>query len=84
MNRDHQQNTRNRTITGVEYTIGKKGTLNKENVKSKNFLAQNIQETSGSMKRPNLRIIGIEENKKPSLKAQKIFSTKSLKKLFII
>jgi hypothetical protein len=35
------------------------------------------------MKRPNLRIIGIEEEKKPSSKAQKMSSTKSQKKTFL-
>ena len=33
----------------------------KENVKSKMFLTQNIQEILDTMERPNLRIVGIEE-----------------------
>ena len=33
----------------------------KENVKSKKFLKQNIQEICDTMERPNLRVIGIEE-----------------------
>ena len=36
-------------------------TLAKENVKSEKFLTQNIQEIWDTMKRTNLRIIGIEE-----------------------
>ena len=35
--------------------------LIKENAKSKIFLKQNIQEILDVMKRPNIRIIGIEE-----------------------
>jgi hypothetical protein len=34
----------------------------KENIKSKKFLTQNIQEIQDTMKRPNLRIIGKEED----------------------
>ena len=44
----------------VEDTIETIYTLVKENVKSKKFLTQNIQEIWDTMKRPNLRIIGIE------------------------
>lgn len=33
----------------------------KENVKSKKHLTQNIQELCDTMKRPNVRIIGMEE-----------------------
>jgi hypothetical protein len=64
------------TISGIEDTIKVTDTLVKENVKSKQ-LTQNIQELWDSMIRPNLRIIGIEEEGKPRSKAQKIFSTKS-------
>jgi hypothetical protein len=35
------------------------------------------------MKRPNLRIIGIEEGDNPSSKSQKTSSTKSKKKIFL-
>lgn len=47
------------TISGIEDTIKVTDALVKENVKSKQ-LTQNIQELWDSMKRPNLRIIGIE------------------------
>ena len=49
----------------------------KENAKSKNLLTQNIQEIWDTMKRPNLRIIGIEEGKETQSKPWKLFSTKS-------
>ena len=40
----------------------------KENVKSKKFLTQNIQEIWDTMKKPNLRIIGIEEGEDSQFK----------------
>ena len=40
----------------------------KENTKSKKFLTQNIQEIQDTMRRPNLRIIGIEESEDSQLK----------------
>ena len=42
----------------------------KDNVTSKNFLTQNIQEICGTMKRPNIRIIG-KEGKEPHLQGPK-------------
>jgi hypothetical protein len=42
-------------------------TLVKENIKSKTFLTQNIQEICDDMKWPNVRIIGIEEGKESQL-----------------
>ena len=64
-------------ISGVEDTIEEIDSLVKENVKYNKFLAQNIQEIWDTMKRPNLRIIGIEEGEELQLKAQKTYSTKS-------
>jgi hypothetical protein len=40
----------------------------KENAKSKTLLTQNIQEIQDTMRRPNLRIIGIEESENSQLK----------------
>jgi hypothetical protein len=40
----------------------------KENVKCKKILLQNIQEIQDTMRRPNLRIIGIEESKDSQIK----------------
>jgi hypothetical protein len=45
----------------AEDTIENIDTTVKENAKSKKLLTQNIQETQDSMRRPNLRIICIEE-----------------------
>ena len=39
----------------------------KENAKSKKLLTQNIQEIQDTMRRPNLRILGIEESKNSQL-----------------
>ena len=55
-------------ISGVEDTIENIDTTVKENAKSKKLLTQNIQETQETMKRPNLRIIGIEESEDSQLK----------------
>ena len=52
-------------ITGVDDTIEDIDTSVKENTKCKKFLTQNIQDT---MKRSNLRIIGIEESEDSQLK----------------
>lgn len=40
----------------------------KENAKSKKLLTQNIQEIQDTMRRPNLRIIGIEDSEDSQLK----------------
>ena len=50
-------------ILGIEDTIDDIDTTVKENQSVKNFLTPNIQEIQDTMKRPNLRIIGIEERK---------------------
>ena len=47
-------------ILGIEDRIEKGDSSVKENVKSNKFLTQNIQELWDTMKRQNLRIIGIE------------------------
>jgi hypothetical protein len=46
----------------------KTDTTIKENVKCKKILTQNIQEIQDTMRRPNLRIIGIDENEDFKLK----------------
>ncbi|KAL6081673.1 hypothetical protein STEG23_005580 [Scotinomys teguina] len=48
-------------ISNVEDTIEEIDSAVKENTKSKKVIRQNIQEIWDTMKRPNLRIIGIEE-----------------------
>jgi hypothetical protein len=49
-------------ISGAEDSIGNIGTRIKENGKCKKILTQNIQEMQDTMRRPNLRIIGVDEN----------------------
>jgi hypothetical protein len=58
---------------GSVLSPGKKNSENidttvKENTKCKKLLSQNIQEIEDIMRRPNLRIIGIEESKDSQLK----------------
>ena len=48
-------------ISGVEDTMEEIDVSVKENVKSKKFLTQTVQEIQDNIKRQNLRIIGIEE-----------------------
>ena len=62
-------------ISSTEDTIEEIDSSVKENIKSNESLTQNIQEIWNTMKRPNLRIIGIEE--KFNSKAQKMYLTKS-------
>jgi chromosome segregation ATPase len=63
-------------ISGLEDTIKEIDTTVKENSKHKKLLTQSIQEIQDTMKRPNLRIIGIEENEDSSSKNLKMSSTK--------
>jgi hypothetical protein len=54
-------------ISGAEDTIENIDTTVKENANCKNLLTQN-QEIQDTMRRPNLRIIGIEEREDSELK----------------
>jgi hypothetical protein len=49
-------------ISGAEDLIENMDTTIKENTKCKKILTHNIQEIQDTMRRPNLRIIGIDEN----------------------
>ena len=49
-------------ISGTEDSIENMGTTIKENAKCKKILTQNIQEIQDTVRRPNLRIIGVDEN----------------------
>jgi hypothetical protein len=49
-------------ISGAEDSIENISTTIKENAKCKKILAQNIQEIQDTMRRPNLWIIGVDEN----------------------
>jgi chromosome segregation ATPase len=55
-------------ISGAEDSIKNIGTTIKENTKSKKILTQNIQKIQDTMRRPNLRIIGVDENEDFQLK----------------
>jgi hypothetical protein len=49
-------------MSWVEDTIENMDTTVKENTKCKKLLSQIIQQIQDTMRRPNLRIIGIEES----------------------
>jgi methyl-accepting chemotaxis protein len=49
-------------ISGAEDTIENIDTAVRENAKSKKLLIQNMQEIQDTMRKPNLRIICIEES----------------------
>ena len=55
-------------ISGAEDSIENISTTIKENTKRKRILTQNIQEIQDTMRRPNLRIIGVDENEDFQLK----------------
>jgi hypothetical protein len=55
-------------ISGAEDSIENIGTTIKENGKCKEILTQSIQEIQDTMGRPNLRIIGVDENEHFQLK----------------
>ena len=55
-------------ISGAEDTIGNIDSTVKENAKCIKLVTQNIQEIQNTMRRPNLRIIGIEETEDFQLK----------------
>jgi hypothetical protein len=57
-------------ISGAEDTIENIVTTVKENAKCKKLPTQNIQEIQDTMRRPNLRIIGVEESEDSQLKGQ--------------
>ena len=54
----------------------------KENNKSNKFLTQNIQEIWDTVKRPNLRIIGVEEGEDLQLKGPENIFTKIIEENF--
>ena len=55
-------------ISGAEDSIGNMDTTIKENANCKNILTQNIQKIQDKMRRPNLWIIGVDENEDFQLK----------------
>ena len=55
-------------ISGAEDSIKNMDTTIKENAKCKKILTQKIKEIQDTMRRPNLRIIGVDENEDFQLK----------------
>ena len=64
------------TISGADDSIENTCTTIKENAKCKKILTQNLQEIQDTMRRPNLQIIGVDENEDFQIKGQEISSTK--------
>ena len=56
------------TLSGEEDSIAIMGTKIEENPKCKEILTQNIEETQNTMRRPNVQIIGVDENEDFQLK----------------
>ena len=55
-------------ISGAEDSIENISTTIREHAKCKKVLTENIQETQDTMRRPNLRILGVDENEDFQLK----------------
>ena len=69
-------------VSGVEDTVEEIDTTVKENSKHKKLLTQSIQDIQDTMKRPNLRIIGIEGSKDSQLKGSENFFNKIIEENF--
>ena len=65
-------------ISKVEETIENIDTIVKENTKCKKLLTQNIKKIQDTMKRPNLRTIGIEADEESQLKGSKAIFSKTI------
>jgi hypothetical protein len=63
-------------ISGTEDSIENIDTTIKKYGKCKKIITQNIQEIKDTMRRPNLKIISIDEKEDVQLKGPVIFSTK--------
>ena len=70
-------------ISGVEDTLEEIDTTVKENSKHKKTPTQSIQEIQDTMKRPNLRIIRIEENEDSQLKGLENVFNKIIEENFL-
>jgi hypothetical protein len=66
----------------AEDTIENIDTAVKESAKCKKLLTQNIQEIQDTMRRPNLRIIGIEESEDSQLKGPVNIFNKTIEENF--
>ena len=69
-------------ISDTEDTIEEIDSLIKENSKSNKLLTQNIQEIWDTMKRPNLRIIRVEEGEELELKGTENIFNKIIEENF--
>jgi hypothetical protein len=67
----------------VEDTIEDTDMTVKENTKRKELLTQNIQEIQDTMRRPNLKIIGIEESEDSQLKRPANIFNKIMEEKFL-
>ena len=75
------QEMEERTLS-AEDTVEEIDSSVKENIKSNKSLTQNIQKIWDSMKRPNLRIIGIEEGDEVQLKSTENLFNKIIEENF--
>lgn len=72
----HIQNTRYRWAESQAQNLQEIDSKVKENVKTKHFLSQNVQEVCDTIKRPNLRTIGVEQSEESQLqRPENIFNT---------
>ncbi|KAL6039065.1 hypothetical protein STEG23_008290 [Scotinomys teguina] len=69
-------------ISNVEDTIEEIDSTVKENTKTKKAIKQNVQEIWDTMKRPNIRIIGIEEGEEYQLKGMENIFNKIIEENF--
>ncbi|KAL6030381.1 hypothetical protein STEG23_024291 [Scotinomys teguina] len=69
-------------ISNVEDTIEEIDSTVKENTKTKKVIKQNVQEIWDTMKRPNIRIIGIEEGEEYQLKGTENIFNKIIEENF--
>jgi hypothetical protein len=69
-------------ISGAEDPFKNIDTTVKENAKCKKLLTQNIQEIQDIMRRPNLRIIGIEKSEDSQIKGVVIIFNKNIEENF--
>ena len=69
-------------ISGAEDNIENIDKTVREDAKPKKLLTQNVQEIQDTMRRPNLRIIGIEEGKEYQLRGAVNIFNKVIEKNF--
>jgi hypothetical protein len=69
-------------ISGAKDSIENMDTTIKENAKCREILTQNIQEIQDTMRRPNLRIIGIEKSEDFQLKRASKYLQQSYRRKF--